>query len=87
MSCMRIFKLTPKKVMNYRKTLRKRGRMLESEQNSKKGLATYHMYVTHKYRVFFSDVYSQSRAFVQELNPSHKAPKYSDCLLAEDELK
>lgn len=52
MSCMRIFKLTPKKVMNYRKTLRKRGRMLESEQNSKKGLATYHMYVTHKYRVF-----------------------------------
>lgn len=62
--------------------------MLEPEQNSNKSLATYHMHVTRKYRGFFPVTFkSNVVGFVEELDPSHKAPKYSDCLLAKDELK
>lgn len=61
--------------------------MLESEQNSKKSLASYHIQVTPKQRVFSVTFKSKAVDFVQELDPSYKAAKYSDCLLAEDELK
>lgn len=61
--------------------------MLESEENSKKSLASYHIQVTPKQRGFSVTFKPKAGGFVQEPDPSHKVPKYSDCLLAEDELK
>lgn len=54
----------------------------ESEQNSKKNLGSYQIQI---YLQWYLN--PETCFFVYELDPNHKEPKYSNCLLAETKLK